>query len=615
MALSLVSLLALVSGSLALRSLAGAAASSSMALAMAPRAKSSRPLALSARAGCARSSGRQPASLAAPGLAPGLASLSFGPASLAFGPASLPPGRALALPSGLAPAPGPGRGPASSGAGRAMPERIHASAALLEASRPAGFSARGASALPARTGAYRARVEGQLPQPAQELAPGLALEGARAVLVHVVEQAVRRALGRRLPLRLDLAVHAVPARPRPLVDLALHARVVAQVGDVDLAVAPVLGVEAVRAQDIAPHHGHGRQRRRITGRSLDRLDLGRRRAGRALDAGPGRARGLARSRQHGDQLVAIGFGRAHVIDHGPAVDRHQRARQELVERGEHRQDLAQPRVRRALRPGAQGRGVAEQHRRERVGAVGRRALPALGDQRAEEAVVVRGAAAIHVLAGNVPEHDLDQAPAHEAPARHQRAQGGAERERQAGADRGHGVRAAAHRGQHHAEEHGVDQRQQPVPEQPGGAAIQPQPGAEPDLPEQRLGPDAEHVVRHHARRRGLGPGRVRVHHHLEDVAVEVALDPAERRAVRPQGADRVDDELGLAVAPRAHDRQIDDGAHGLVVRGLGQRGQASHAFDFLSVEDGLPAQWGHLLPVAGRGRSMHPTWATLAASV
>ncbi|MCB9574933.1 MAG: hypothetical protein H6709_22905 [Kofleriaceae bacterium] len=55
----------------------------------------------------------------------------------------------------------------------------------------------------------------------------------------------------------------------------------------------------------------------------------------------------------------------------------------------------------------------------------------------------------------------------------------------------------------------------------------------------------------------------------------LGLGAGQRGAVGAQGPDRVDDELGLAVAARADHRHVEDRGDGLVEVGLGQGRQAA----------------------------------------
>jgi hypothetical protein len=91
-------------------------------------------------------------------------------------------------------------------------------------------------------------------------------------------------------------------------------------------------------------------------------------------------------------------------------------------------------------------------------------------------------------------------------------------------------------------------------------------------------------------------GPARVEHHAQDGAVGGLLLVGEGRRVRAQGADGVDDELGLAIAARAQDRQVDDRGHAGV--GVGQAAQAPQLGHRLAFEQ----RRAHRTPGAGRRR-------------
>jgi hypothetical protein len=80
----------------------------------------------------------------------------------------------------------------------------------------------------------------------------------------------------------------------------------------------------------------------------------------------------------------------------------------IIDRGEQRQQLPQPLERAADAVVTQRDRIAQQHRCEGVGSAefGGAAF-ALLDQRRQQAVIIRRTRRVHVLAGDVPERDLE----------------------------------------------------------------------------------------------------------------------------------------------------------------------------------------------------------------
>src|SRR6201999_2073227 len=76
-------------------------------------------------------------------------------------------------------------------------------------------------------------------------------------------------------------------------------------------------------------------------------------------------------------------------------------------------------------------------------------------------------------------------------------------------------------------------------------------------------------------------------HHRE---VELLLAAGQRRRAAVERADRVDQELGLAVAARSHHREIDH--RGDVVVRIGQRGESAQLGDRLVAEQRRPSRRG-----------------------
>ena len=329
--------------------------------------------------------------------------------------------------------------------------------------------------------------------------------------------------------------------------------VVAEVRDPDITIPAVLGIEAVRAHLLA---GDLAGRRRFL---------------------------AATARRDRHDLVALRAARTDRIDDRPPVDRDQRPWRLAIERGEQRQQLAQPLVRAALVVGAERDRVADQDRRERVRAPERLGPPAPRvDQPPEQRVVVGRGCAVDLLAGDVPERDLDLAEPREPSPRQQR-----RARRDHGATRADGDRRRRlpcdperdpTRDQQRREHGGAGD--------PGRPHRQPDRAADPESIEQPGGAHAEREVRHHPGRRRVGTRGPRIEHQAHHVLVQCLLRTRERRGMRVQGADRVDDELGLAVSARADHGEVDHRCD-VVIR-IGQRREPAELTDRIGREQRAP---------------------------